>query len=246
MLSQKKYERYLKGAMKTICELMCSSGVPKDIALKRLQTAVDSGYARLSKNSIESQKISRLADVCTRWYFEHDFVDHDGYPRPLRWNGRSGSLLQLARLVVGSQQAREVVEALIEKRLVRQHADGGWLPKSRVVAPVGFESAQIQRSSQMVDRLLQTITYNSHRGYKGEVLLEVMAQVSRLPNSEIKKFKTFAKTQGLIFAKAVDDWLEARTIRRTRKPAAPTSEAGVVAFAFLESNKLKNPKRVPV
>ena len=143
-------------------------------------------------------------------------------------------MLRLAKLVVGDRSARGVVEELIARRLMRRTTTGAWLPKSRVVAPIGRGSAQILRSASMINSLLRTVVYNSERRYRGDVLLEVMAQVPRLPARNVSAFKRFAKAQGLTFAKSVDDWLEARNLRSPRKLTNDVREAGVVAFAFVQ------------
>lgn len=232
-MSKATKSSYLEGAMISICELMREIGTSKEVAVKKLSAAIDATYLESKAKISDSRKISMLADVCARWHLESQYVDSEGHPRPLRWNGRTGELIKLARSVVGRRAAVEVVETLISRRLVRRSPDGRWLPKSRVVAPVGQARAQVQRSSQMIDRLLRTITYNSGRRYRGDVLLEVMAQVPRLPEKQVPNFKKFAKAQGLIFAKAVDDWLEARSIRRDKLSTIAATEAGVVAFAFV-------------
>jgi hypothetical protein len=59
-----------------------------------------------------------------------------------------------------------------------------------------------------------------------------MARVPSLPALEIREFKRFAKSQGLIFAKTMDDWLESRNVLHSKKHRAQTREAGIVAFAF--------------
>jgi hypothetical protein len=60
----------------------------------------------------------------------------------------------------------------------------------------------------------------------------VMARVPKLPARELAEFKRFAKSQGLIFAKTMDDWLESRNLQSSKKRTTGTREAGVVAFAF--------------
>lgn len=220
--------------MRAICELMRSYGIQKEAAEAQFRAALERGYALSISGSKESRQISRLADVCTRWHFEKEFVDEKGLAKPLRWNGRSGALLKLATRVVGAKESREVVEELISRRLVTKTASGAWLPKSKVVSPVGLDNAQIMRSASMIGKMLRTIAHNSERRYKGAVLLEVMAQVPRLPKEEVQDFKRFTKAQGLIFARAADDWLEARNLRRAEKTRRATMEAGIVAFAFLQ------------
>ena len=86
----------------------------------------------------------------------------------------------------------------------------------------------------MVSRLMRTIAHNRTLRYRGQVLVEVMAQVPRLPSSELNAFRKFSKAQGLSFVKAVDDWLESRNLRRYSRVRRLSREVGVVAFAFVE------------
>lgn len=219
--------------MTAVCELMRSYGIPKKLAKREFQIALERGYAVGSLTpSREVRPISQLADVCTRWHLERNFTNSDGSPRPLTWNGKTGTLLRLARTVVGQREARDVTEGLISRRLVREVTKNTWLPKAKVVAPSGFDRAQTLRTATMMERLLRTIAHNTRLKYRGPVLLEVMAQVSRLPAREIPQFKKFTKAQGLIFAKTVDDWLESRNIPRAKRNRTSTREAGIVAFAF--------------
>jgi hypothetical protein len=212
---------------------MRSYGIPKKVAEREFKIALERGYAVGSMSpSREIRPISRLADVCTRWHLEKGFTNTDGSPRPLSWNGKTGTLLRLAKLVVGPDQARDVAEGLVSRRLVRQVEKNTWLPKAKVVAPSGFDHAQTLRTATMMERLLRTIAHNTKLKYRGSVLLEVMAQVSRLPASELPHFKKFTKAQGLIFAKTVDDWLESRNIPLARRSRTSTREAGIIAFAF--------------
>ena len=232
-MSRSKRAKYLGGAMTAVCELMRSYGIPKRLAEREFQIALERGYAVGSLSpSRETRPISRLADVCTRWHLEKRFVESNGSPRALTWNGKSGTLMQLVRLVVGPEHAREVTQELIARKLVRKVTKNTWLPKAKVVAPSGFDHAQTLRTATMMERLLKTIAHNSRLRYLGAVLLEVMAQVSRLPASEIPQFKKFTKAQGLIFAKTVDDWLESRNIPLAKRSRTTTREAGIVAFAF--------------
>jgi hypothetical protein len=233
LLSRSRRAKYLGGALTAVCELMRSYGISKKIAEREFRVALKRGYAvgRMSP-SREARPISRIADVCTRWHLEKSSIELDGSPRPLTWNGRSGTLLRFVRAVVGAESARQVINELIARKQIRKVDGNRWLPKSKVVAPSGFDHAQTLRTATMMERLLRTIAHNSQLKYRGAVLLEVMAQVSRLPAKDIPQFKRFTKTQGLIFAKTVDDWLEARNIPRTQRKRLSTREAGIVAFAF--------------
>jgi hypothetical protein len=226
----------LTAAMTAICEIMRSSGIAKADAEKHIRHAIANGYQRGAlKPSRRPRPITQLADLCSRWHLEKNFVDQYGCPKPLTWNGRSGSLLSLAVRVNGKARAKEIVADLIARKLVKKTRDGRWLPKAQIVAPLGFDDAQYLRTATMTERLLRTIIHNSEFRYRGpKLLLEVMAQVPKLPSRDLHAFRRIAKAQGLIFARAVDLWLEARNIPHDRLRDASTREVGVVAFAFAD------------
>lgn len=237
-------EEHFSGALRAVCELMRRYGISKRAAERALKLAMDRGYSDSISDSRETRRFSRLADVCARWHCDREFVDAHGQPKPLRWNGRSGELLKLVNRVVGPKEAMQIADELISRRLLKKSSGGSWLPKSKVVAPLGSPHAEVLRAASMIERLLQTILHNRTLKYRGSVLLEVMAQVPRLPSGNIKSFKKFAKDQGVSFIKTIDDWLESRNVRVVGKKAASrTSEAGVVAYAFVQSVK-RRPRRV--
>ena len=143
-------DAHLAGAIRAVGELMRANGTPRHIAESRLRKALASAYLVQSSSGEESQRFTRLCDVCARWHLEKDFVDVRGKPRALAWDGRSGSLRRLVARVVGPKDALEVTQQLIARKLVRRDPRGDWLPKSRVVAPVGMEEAQIARTAAMI------------------------------------------------------------------------------------------------
>jgi hypothetical protein len=87
----------------------------------------------------------------------------------------------------------------------------------------------------MIQRLLRTVSHNSKRHYQGDDLLfEVMTRVPRLPSREISEFKRFARKQGMVYVRSVDDWLESRNRRKSLRQTRRMREAGVIVFAFDE------------
>ena len=233
MATKKQRVEYFGSALNALCELMRAYGISRETTQKQFEIALHKGYAAAVSRPIrDAGLLTSMADLCRRWYIEKSYVDKAGKPIALTWNGRSGTLLALARKVNGKRNAKNVIANLIAKKHIRRVRSGGWVPKAQVIAPSGLDAAQLIRAATMLERLLRTVAYNSERNYRGEVLLEVMAQVPRLPAHEIRSFKKFAKAQGLIFAMSVDDWLESRNIPLSKKTRALTRQAGVIAFAF--------------
>jgi hypothetical protein len=234
VVPSKNQDDFLTDAVFAICQLLREQGFDRSSAETQILHQLERVYKSSRTTPAITKRISRLADVCARWYQEKEFIDERGRPKPLVWSGRTGSLTKLVARVVGKEHTKDVIRELVSKRLISRVGVGTWLPKSQVVAPDGFDSAQALRGASMVGRLIRTVGHNRNLRYRGDVLLEVMAQVPRLPNRELPAFRKFTKAQGLSFIKAVDDWLESRNLRRNSRMRRSSREAGVVAFAFVE------------
>jgi hypothetical protein len=233
-MSTRKKDDFLGDAISIICHLLRSEGLTKQAAELRIRRAIDLAYKTPAATPLEARRISRLADVCARWHQEKQFIDEQGNPRSLKLSGRGRSVSALISRVVGQKHEKEVLGELVNRKLIRKTSDGTWLPKSQVVAPDGFDPAQALRGASMVARLIRTIAHNRRLRYRGDVMLEVMAQVPRLPSRELSSFRKFSKAQGISFAKSVDDWLESRNLQRNSRAIHLSREVGVVAFAFVE------------
>jgi hypothetical protein len=216
---------------------MRSNGASRKLVEAELSKAVAKTFeTRATQSSIrEVPPISTIASLNTRWHMEPRYVDRNGKPRPLTWNGRQGTLLKLAQQVLGKEKASHAVKDLVRRKLVVRTRDSKWLPREQVLRPGGLDRPQVLRAAAMIERLLRTVSFNSKREYKGEDLLfEVMTRVPRLPVKELANFKQFARTQGMIYARSVDDWLESKCLRKRKRKAKDVREAGVVVFAYEE------------
>ena len=121
--------------------------IPKAVAQKEFCAALEHSYKPRGKKVVRPiPPISRCADVCARWHLDRAFVDQDGKPQPLTWNGSRGGLERLVRRVVGREGAREVIQHLMARKMLKKNSNGAWLPRSKIVAPSGLDSAQILRA----------------------------------------------------------------------------------------------------
>lgn len=214
---------------------MRSNGASRALIERKLAAAVADTFQQPSNSKRETPPISTMASVNTSWHIDRDYVDRKGLPKPLTWNGRRGTLLRLAQKVHGKEKARRTVQELVSRGLLQKTSDGKWLPKSQVLTPSGLDNPQLIRTAAMIERLLRTVAFNSSREYRGnDLLLEVMTRVPRLPGREIKAFKKFVRSQGMIYVSSVDDWLESKNLKKTTRKAKDAREAGVVVYAFEE------------
>jgi hypothetical protein len=234
--TQRQSTKLLSEAVQVVCELMRSTGLPRHVVESELRRALNKAFVADDATAPRDlNPLSEMASLISRWHVEEKYVDRLGRPRPLSWDGRKGTLFRLAIDVIGPDGAHRVVENVVRRSLVVKTRDGKWRPKSQVVKPRGIDRPQILRTAVMLSRLLRTVAHNSARRYRGEDLLfEVMTRVPRLPKRFLPTFKKFARAQGMTYVRAVDDWLESRSLPKTRLKARNVREAGVIVFAFEE------------
>jgi hypothetical protein len=228
--------QFLGEAVQVVCEIMRSTGLSQALVEAELKRALAKAFAVNDAHlPRDLNPVSEMASLISRWHVEERYVDGSGKPRPLTWNGKSGTLLRLAQEVIGDEGAKRVVETVVKRKLIVRTKAGRWRPKSQVVKPRGLDRPQILRTAVMLRRLLRTVAHNSERQYRGDNLLfEVMTRVPRLPRRYLPTFKRFVRTQGMTYVRSVDDWLESRSLPKTRRKQKNLRETGVVVFAFEE------------
>jgi DNA-binding transcriptional ArsR family regulator len=236
VVTRSKSTQLLSEAAQVVCELMRSTGLGRSVVEHELRRAVENAFlVEDAAAPRDLNPVSEMASLISRWHVDERYVDRTGRPKPLSWNGRRGTLLTLARDVIGAEGARRVLTNVIERGLVHKTADGKWRPKSQVVRPRGLDRPQILRTAVMLRRLLRTVSHNSERRYRGDDLLfEVMTRVPRLPKRLLPAFKKFARVQGMTYVRSVDDWLESRCLPKSGRKAVHVREAGVIVYAFEE------------
>lgn len=236
MPTQRQRTKLFTEIVQVVCELMRANGVSQSQVHRELCRALTNAYSERDRKEVRDlPPISAMASITGRWHLEKAFVDKLGNPKPLTWNGKRGTLLSLAKRVVGNEKARATLELLVNRKLLVRTKNGSWLPRAHVIRPRGLDRPQVLRAAVMLQRLLRTISHNSAKSYRGDDLLfEVMTRVPRLPARDVAAFKTYARSQGMVYVRAVDDWLESRNLPMKGRGSRGAREAGVVVFAFEE------------
>ena len=77
MLSRSQRAEYFGGALAAVCDLMHAYRIPKAVAQREFQDALERSYLPADRKlSRPIPPISRCADVCARWYLDRTFVDN--------------------------------------------------------------------------------------------------------------------------------------------------------------------------
>jgi hypothetical protein len=237
-------DRFLRQAIVGLLELKLRSGTSltelRTIVGQCMAIAADEGELDRRHQGLD---IHRLGSVLRAWHKETRYLLPDGRPLPLPLNGKGG-----LRGLIGAYypQARigAALRALKKAGLIRRHGNNRWLP-TEAYARISADSQEtLDHVSEGVSRFLETVLNNVNSSSKKNLLFEQSCKVRRLPTSNAAAFRVFVRQQAIVFLTAVDDWLEARVERSTRKRTkSKTCAAGVFTFAYMDPLKRTSESR---
>jgi hypothetical protein len=120
--------------------------------------------------------------------------------------------------------------------LLKRTGTGTYMPTKDSATIDAPDPMAVDHIAKTVMRLVETATRNIAKSRTKVSLIERYAHVPDLALSQSKEFAAFSKEQGQACLDAIEDWLEARQVRRGARAATSTTgsvNAGVHIFAFL-------------
>jgi hypothetical protein len=196
--------------------LECAESAPANTALSR-QTAVDTD-------------IHNIGSVLRSWHREAKYLSNDGYPKPLRINGKGG-LRELVCRYYPAKDFDELLLVLKRAKLVNKDSRGKWRPSSKFAVLPRVSAEMNKHIGEGVSRFVETVTRNLVMSAKEKALFERAAKVQKFPVSELAEFRSFVQQQASAFLVAVDDWMEARAEAHDSSQGKKCN-VGVFTFAF--------------
>jgi hypothetical protein len=218
-----------------IFELSFRSGIrAKDLlpvcirSLKRAET-----MCRL-KQKAEYGGLVTAALVLDAWHRDRRYINTKGMPKPLRLFGPAPSVAALVRRQKVPEHASDVARHLKAVRFIVPCGRNLYRPTSDVAVISARDPLVIQYASRALLTLLETVGQNASGSRNPVPLIERVAEVPDLPRKEIRAFKLFTQTQGRTFIRTINDWLEARRVRRSSwRNAKGTVRAGIHTYAYI-------------
>jgi hypothetical protein len=230
-----KSDHYIEKAVVQLLALKLRSGSDADSVKKFCMECVDEA-CRNTTDSIEHQglDIHRLGSVLRAWHTETRFLTQDGLPKPLKSSGK-GSLKSLIQLFYPASKFDRVFSKLRDASLIRRSGRGSWIPTERHARISRLSQETLEHLSEGVARYVETVTRNVTTTREDEVLFERSCKVTRLPKKEFAAFRSYVGQQAIAFITAMDDWLESRNSKKSKRLASVTT-AGVYTFAYVDRN----------
>lgn len=199
-----------------IAAFLRAGGFSKKSAMSHLAVAYQRSERLVGARRIEHIGDPMLyADVVSRWSHDARFLDANGCPRSLSFEGKN-ELRALIRKVDSKCDPHFVVRVLIRFGNIRRGAKG----KYRLVRPLFFTSTTsamafepiayfLSDASSTLGRILRRT-----RRTRTPELFWRKVECSGLSTENARRFVEFVRERGQDFLEEIDDWLEARARRQ--------------------------------
>jgi hypothetical protein len=190
----------------------------------------------------------KVAELLRVWHTEAPYIDGNGDPAALAFDGKAPSIRALATDVAGSADAKRICELIKGSTILQSRRKSGkqlWTPRGRSAVNANLDSLVAAYCLTTLQRMATTL----RRNVAGETTLpginefERSVDGHRIAPEDLPAFNKFLAIQGQYFVDAVDDWL----IRRTNRAKSSTSEekrvpVSVHAFAWTGARRVLRTK----
>jgi Family of unknown function (DUF6502) len=167
------------------------------------------------------------AHVISRWYSDPEYLDSAGVPRPLALSGRHLSLTSLIAKALPRAKASEVASTLERLGAVRQE-NRQYRPTERYVYFGQQREDAVAWLLTVLPGVLSSVEHNAYTRASSR-LLGRAAINPYFPVRDLAGFHARLSKHSIGFLKAVDGDMQRKELRR---PTGPTTQLGVVVFAF--------------
>lgn len=175
------------------------------------------------------------ARVLHAWHSDGRFLDREGLPKALKFDGDVSSFALLVRAVAGDVPPGAVRAELKRANAIAETSDGRIVPTKRYYVPGNVDEKAITVMSGMLFPLAAGLEHNSRPNRSGDGYIQRFAYSDRLGQDLVPAFRRWSRKEATHFIESMDKWLadnestesEATTIARH-----PPTIAGVGVFYY--------------
>lgn len=178
-----------------------------------------------------------LGAVLHEWHRNRRYLDKNYLPLAIPLSGSAPSVAALVRSQEKGVNPDSVAKSMVKLQLIRKLAPDRYTPVGRVATIRKLSPALIEHVASSLERLLETVNFNTRGRDARNSLIERTAFVHDLPAGETRAFRAFAQEQGSAFLANADEWLESRRAPKSSKAKSPVIRAGIHVYAFEEKHQ---------
>jgi hypothetical protein len=204
-------------------------GAPIDI-LRAFSRACRRIPKDLSERDGRAQReLSDASHILTVWFSDPLYLDREGAPIRLPFQGAAPSLHALIRRIDRSVKPEEVLRYLLRTKAV-QRIGSRYVPRSRVLSLRGSQGPDSFRNLRSLVGILRTLEHNMKPKSEVPSWFEYFAENPRFPISARGAFDKHLDELGMEFLHALDTEMHRRELRR--QPGERTVRMGVGIYRF--------------
>ena len=187
------------------------------------------------------RKSSRPAPVLHYWHYDPTFVDGDGTPRILPFDGPD-SFSTLVKRYAGDIPAGAMRTELCRRGTAREIEDGQLAALERWFRPSRFDEDFVHRFAFSLEHLAATIVYNAGMVQRPDFSPELSHEIGRFERyawtehftpATTQAFKEWVRREGTAFIDIADGWIGENEIPRSEWRGESRS-VGVGIYYFEE------------
>jgi hypothetical protein len=177
--------------------------------------------------------------IMATWFSDPKFLDGSGQPLPLAVGPGQRSIQRLIRVSGAKVRLELAIELMQQSPSIKLGDDGKMVAVRRVFVLPKFE---VPRAAFVVERYFQTLMANVAGRRRGTpLLLERSCYVSAVHLAKLTPTLRDIDHRGTAFMDSIDGEIENLRIRRPRR--RPSSEVGVLVFAWTKPDRHKKLKK---
>jgi len=147
------------------------------------------------------------ARVLHAWHSDARFLDPDGLPLALRFDGDGSSFSSLVRSVAGDVPPGAVRAELKWAFAIAETSDGRVVPTKRYYVPSNVDEKAITVMSGMLFPLAAGIDHNARPSRTTDGFIQRFAYSDGLSPESVPAFREWSRREAVTFIESVDDWL---------------------------------------
>lgn len=221
-------------ALTAILELLIHCGTPRNAITTMTRRAIKSAIAKSEVLSdTGGDELATLGLVLDAWHRDRRYLTSRGKPRAIRLSGRIPSVEALIRTQGRQFDAVTLARRMQALHLVELRSGNRYRPVSDAALVSRYSPTALQYVARSLISLLETVKHNLQGGPNAPLLLERIAEVPTLPLDCLEPFREFSGSQGSVFMRTMNDWLETRRIRDPGADGRKAVRAGVHLYVYI-------------
>lgn len=175
------------------------------------------------------------ARVLHAWHSDSRFLDGEGLPRALKFDGDVSSFASLVRAVAGDVPPGAVRAELKRANAIAETSDGRIMPTKRYYVPGNVDEKAITVMSGMLFPLAAGLEHNSRPNRSADGYIQRFAYSDRLSRDLVPAFRRWSRKEATHFIESMDKWLadnESAEADVAATASSPPAIAGVGVFYY--------------